>query len=62
VSILSEAAKRLLWLYCRFFLLLVTEAQFDVGKLLQDVVDAHHTGSNRMRLMIGARMWKGLIG
>jgi nucleolar pre-ribosomal-associated protein 1 len=37
-AMLSECAQRLLWLYHRCLPLLVAEARFDVGKLLQNFI------------------------
>ncbi|KAG1732030.1 uncharacterized protein EDB91DRAFT_1058414 [Suillus paluster] len=40
LALLGESAQRLLWLYHLCFLQMVAEARFDVGKLLQGLVDA----------------------
>jgi nucleolar pre-ribosomal-associated protein 1 len=40
LALLGESAQRLLWLYHLCFPQMVAEARFDVGKLLQGLVDA----------------------
>ena len=46
-AMLAESAQRLLWLYHRCLPLLVAEARFDVGKLLQNFIsDAGSAGAD----------------